>query len=200
MKNASGIRRDFKILMLGLKRASSSKCVQAGTRHPGASIRDLFRSRSEGQALVEFAMVLPLIMLISWGIFIFCIACSNYIVLTEATGNGAQYIGVDRGTGTTNPCTDVYTAVSQAAATLTPTNITFTMVLKSSAGATLGTYTGKGTAFTCSGAASTSGTAASYLQQGGSAVITTSYPCSLTSFNLASSSCTLTAQTAEMVQ
>jgi Flp pilus assembly protein TadG len=200
MKHASGLRRDLKVLMLGLKRSSSSRSVHGQPRPRGGSARLFFRSGEEGQSLVEFALVLPLIFLISWGVFIFCIACNNYICLTEAAGDAALKIGIDRA-NTSNPCSDIYTQVSQTASTLNATNVTYTLVLKTSTGTTLGTYgPTKGSGFSCSGAYTTSGTASNYLQQGGSGQVTLQYPCNLNSFDLVTATCTLTAQTAEMIQ
>jgi Flp pilus assembly protein TadG len=58
------------------------------------------RFRNErGQALVEFALVLPLLSLILFGIIQFGIVFNNYIDLTDAVRAGARKATVSRQTG-----------------------------------------------------------------------------------------------------
>jgi len=73
----------------------------------------LSRSRSEsGVAAIELAIVLPLLMLILFGIISFGTVFYNYIVITNAAREGARWGAInsevttgDACTGTTNPCT-----------------------------------------------------------------------------------------------
>jgi Flp pilus assembly protein TadG len=52
--------------------------------------------RQEGQALVEFAIVIPVLLLIVLGIMQFGILFNNYITLTDAVRTGARQAAVSR--------------------------------------------------------------------------------------------------------
>ena len=56
----------------------------------------------DGQAMVEMALVLPVLLLVVTGILTFGLAFNNYILLTEATSVGARTLAISRG-GTTDP-------------------------------------------------------------------------------------------------
>jgi Flp pilus assembly protein TadG len=58
------------------------------------SIRD-----EEGQAIVEFAFVAPLLLVLLFGIVQLGIAFNNYLTLTDATRAGARKAAVSRFTG-----------------------------------------------------------------------------------------------------
>jgi Flp pilus assembly protein TadG len=59
--------------------------------------RFLHRARNEnGQAMVEFALVLPILMALLLGIIQFGIVFNNYITLTDATRAGARKAAVSR--------------------------------------------------------------------------------------------------------
>jgi Flp pilus assembly protein TadG len=62
-------------------------------------IRGLRRARrADGQALVEFAMVLPLLALLLFAVIQFGIVYNNYISLTDAVRAGARKAAVSRQT------------------------------------------------------------------------------------------------------
>jgi Flp pilus assembly protein TadG len=62
--------------------------------------RFLHRVRNEnGQAMVEFALVLPILMALLLGIIQFGIVFNNYITLTDATRAGARKAAVSRFVG-----------------------------------------------------------------------------------------------------
>ena len=48
------------------------------------------RAGERGQSLFEFALVLPILMLILFGMIVFGIAINNYLELTNGTTAGAQ--------------------------------------------------------------------------------------------------------------
>ena len=142
-----------------------------------------------GQAMVEMALVLPILLLVVTGILTFGIAFNNYVLLTEATGIGARTLAISRG-ATTDPCATASSAIIAAAPLLTPANLSFTFVLNGA------TYTG----VSCSSGSSTTG-AAGNLVQGTNAVVTVNYPCSLAVFGANyAPQCSLRAQMAELVQ
>jgi Flp pilus assembly protein TadG len=152
----------------------------------------------QGGSLVEFALVLPLLLLIITGFTTFGIALNNYLELTEATGIGAQQLAILRG-NTLDPCSVAAGAVEEAAPYLTPANLTFTFVLD---GTTFGPYAGNTTwsSSTCASASNTTG-AAGDLVQGQSADMIVTYPCNLAVYGINyAPSCKLTAQVTEIVQ
>ena len=143
----------------------------------------------DGQAMVEVALVLPVLLLVVTGILTFGLAFNNYLLLTEATGIGARTLAISRG-ATTDPCATAASAVIAAAPLLTPANLSFTFVLNGA------TYTGT----SCSSGSSTTG-AAGNLVQGANAVLTVNYPCSLAVFGANyAPQCSLRAQMTELVQ
>jgi Flp pilus assembly protein TadG len=146
--------------------------------------RAWLRARNEeGQALLEFAYVVPLLLALVLGIIMFGAALNNYLVLTDATAVGARVLSISRGQ-TTDPCAATATAVGAAAPNLKTANLKFSFVLNGTA------YSGA----TCSGAQTN-------LVEAQTAQVTVTYPCNLKflGFNPAPS-CTLTAQTTERVQ
>jgi Flp pilus assembly protein TadG len=150
----------------------------------------LLRSlEQEGQALVEMALVLPVLLMVVTGILIFGLAFNNYLLLTEATSVGARTLAISRGE-TTNPCATAATAVYAAAPLLVAADLTFTFVLNGT------TYKGA----SCSSGSSTTG-AAGNLKQGASASVTVNYPCSLVVYGTDyAPDCSLQSQISELVQ
>lgn len=146
-------------------------------------------SREEGNALVEMALVIPILMLIVTALFAFGIGLNNYLELTDAVSIAARQMAISRGQ-TTDPCAQAVTTIERAAPQLKPASLTFTFVLNGTS------YPGT----SCSSSTTTTG-AAGNLVQGASAQMTVTYPCNLAVYgrNYAPS-CTLTAQTTELVQ
>jgi Flp pilus assembly protein TadG len=142
-----------------------------------------------GQALLEFALCLPVLLLVLTGIFTFGIFLNHYLVLTNAVTIGAQQLAVSRGQ-TTDPCQLTSSTVESASSTLAAANLSYTFVLNGV------TYTGT----SCSSSSTTTG-AAGNLVQGASATVTASYPCSLAVYGKNYvPNCLLQAQTTELVQ
>ena len=149
---------------------------------------DLSESES-GQALIEFAVSLPLLLLIVTGILTFGLALNNYVVLTNATDTGARALAISSGQ-TTDPCATAVNAIYAAAPILKPASFTFNFVLNGAH------YTGT----TCSSASYMTGAAANLVHQT-PAQVTVTYPCSLAVFGINyAPACSLQAQTTELVQ
>ena len=66
----------------------------------------------EGNALVEFALVLPLFMILMTAIFTFGVAVMNQLTLSQAVDAGARHLALIR-TSTLDPCADTATAIDQ---------------------------------------------------------------------------------------
>ncbi len=139
------------------------------------------RARDErGQASLEFALALPLLLTLLIAMVVFGIAFNNELTLTFATDAGAQLLSISR--GASDPCGVASQAIYSAAPYLKPASLKFTIVLS-------------GTSYTsasCSGAP---------LVATQTAKVTTTYPCNLAIFGFnPAPNCTLSAQTAVFIQ
>jgi Flp pilus assembly protein TadG len=148
-----------------------------------------------GQAAVEFALGLPLLLLLLMATVVFGIVFNNDLTLTAATTTGAQQLSISRGE-TSDPCNLVATTVEQAAPALKTANFTFSVAFGS--GSPL-VYGSPHTGTSCTSAAAD-------LISGDTAQVTVTYPCNPSSPNIEIlgynpwPSCTLSAQTAELIQ
>ena len=176
--------------MLEMHRTPATSRVSLKTRTIARKIRKPLETGSEeGSSLIEFAVCLPVLMLILTGIFAFGIALNNYLMLTNATCIGAQQLSNSRGQ-TTDPCATTVSAVTAASPLLKSANLTYAYVLNGAS------YSGT----SCSSASTTTGAAAN-LVQGAAAQLTVTYPCNLAVYgaNLVPN-CTLKAQLTELIQ
>ena len=143
----------------------------------------------EGSSLIEFAVCLPVLLLILTGTFAFGIALNNYLMLTNATTIGAQQLSISRGQ-TTDPCALTSAAIIAASPLLKSASFTFAYVINGVS------YSGT----SCSSSSTTTG-AAGNLLQGVAAKVTVTYPCNLAVYgaNIVPN-CSLKAQLTEMIQ
>jgi Flp pilus assembly protein TadG len=74
------------------------------------------RERQSGAALVEFALVLPVLFLVLFGAVQFGWLMNNYLMLTDAASVGARQLASERGYAT--PYSDTEAAVLAATSTL----------------------------------------------------------------------------------
>jgi Flp pilus assembly protein TadG len=150
-----------------------------------ASERSKFRARSiaerlsaflhtgdKGQALVETALVVPLLVMMLTGIFSVGMAMWNEVTLATGVGTAAQYLGIEgNATGTqmtslADPCQGAFSQLVGAATSLNPANITMQYTLN---GANIGPFTGT--------AANTCVSQATAFAAGGNVTVVASYPC-----------------------
>lgn len=151
-------------------------------KHPGRGCGE------DGQAAVEMALTLPILLLVVTGILAFGLTMNNYLALTDGVSIGGRQLAISRG-NTTDPCATAVSAITAAAPNLTLSKLSFTFVLNGT------TYTGT----SCSSSSTTTG-AAGNLLQGSDAVITVTYPCSLPIYSLGNKTCTMASQVTELVQ
>jgi Flp pilus assembly protein TadG len=141
--------------------------------------------RGDGGALVEFALIAPLLLLIATGIFSLGTALYQKLQLTEAVSSATRFLASDR--GDTDPCTTTTNNLYAAAPFLNRSNLSITYTLN-------GTSNGTGVT-SCSGTTN--------LVTGGTAQITAKYPIFVGFFNYKSSSpgsISLQAELTEVVQ
>jgi|CZKZ01.1.fsa_nt_gi Flp pilus assembly protein TadG len=149
----------------------------------------------EGQALVEAALVLPMLLTIGTGILIFGIFMMQVLSLTEGVGNAGRVLAVSGGV-TLDPCAAAVTAVQNSAPLLNTSNLTYQITLNPGTGDVV--YNGS----SCSSSSTTTG-AAGNLVSGGTAKVKVSYSnCSLSFYgnNLMPGGCSISQSVMETVQ
>jgi len=106
--------------------------------NPGSNTRKrgrlLARLRAdEGMAMVEFALVLPVLLAVLTGILQFGLMFNKYISLTDAARAGARQIALSRGQTGTNPCTAEETTLENNEPTLNLTSASFNVSFSNAA-------------------------------------------------------------------
>jgi len=190
MKDRTDLHGQTSLPKQRLSRAATFAQLRVKPRSPRRMARALVHRGEEGSALVEFAMILPMLLLLTTGVLIFGVAMNNYMQLTNAVSNGARALAISAEI-TLDPCATAYTAITSAAPALTPSKMTFSYVLNGT------TYTGT----TCSSSSVTSGSAGN-LASGTSATVTVTYPLNLSVFGkvFSQSNAVLSATSTELVQ
>lgn len=112
-----------RLLRVGLRRG---RCVASGAFNH--SWRSSLAGSEEGGALVEIALVTPVLLGVLTGIITFGLAFSNQLTLTQAVGTAGQYLSQIR-TSTADPCADTLKALKNAAPNLVAANIAMTVTI-----------------------------------------------------------------------
>jgi Flp pilus assembly protein TadG len=157
-------------------------------------LRAALGGRDEGSALVEMAVVLPVMMVLITGTCSLGVVLNQFLVLTNAVQTGSMQLAVSAGQAGIDPCNLAATSVSSAAPTLKASSITYNFTFSGApAGSTAqGPFTGT-TASTCS-------SYSQYLTAGSTVTVSTSYPVQLFIYGWAPKSFSLQAQSAQMAQ
>jgi Flp pilus assembly protein TadG len=167
----------------------------SGKRRSAASLGQ------SGAISIEFAILAPVLLLLILGALQFGLLMRNYVVLTNAVNVGAMQFAISRSDST--PASDAWTAVANAAPSLTSSSLSVTLSVGSPATACLSNASSSSSA---AGADSTCQTAlANAAPSGGTlqpATVSVTYPCGsqLTWYNFWTSGCQLTATMTEGVQ
>jgi Flp pilus assembly protein TadG len=158
---------------LDLNHSRSQVCGGSPMKNSLVSrVRAFFKSDSEGSALVEMAVTLPLIMLVMTGIFSFSMALYQKLQLAEAVAAAGRQLAVDRGSH--DPCADVMSAIYNGAPGLSQSVLSQGVVITIN-----GTTEPSGT---CPGSGTTG--ANTDLTQGAVAQIQVTYPITLSVVNI----------------
>jgi Flp pilus assembly protein TadG len=133
-------------------------------------------SRAQGQSLVEFALVLPILMMILTGIFSIGMFVQSYQQLTYVENQGLVTLQQLPDTSSAaDPCSAVAAAVIGGAANLRTTGTNGIQVTI--------TFNTEGVSYPASGTASPTGftcaAGAAYVYDGQSVTLTVTYPCTL---------------------
>jgi Flp pilus assembly protein TadG len=146
--------------------------------HRARAVRD-----DSGVAAVEFAMLVPVLLLIMLGGLVFTIALQNNLLVANAADVGAFQLTLSR--GATTPYTSTINAINGAASALNTANLKITLTVN-------------GTSCTSDVTCQTALSGAASKQAG----VSITYPCNLNvlQINFAPSGCTLSANTLGFIQ
>ena len=176
-----------------MRRAGASQPVFCDVHY---FIRRRFGNSEEGQALVETALILPIVLIIVFGILVFGIFTMQIMSLAQGVNNAGNVLSVSAGQ-TTDPCSLAATSVQQAAPLLTSGNLSYSVTMTPSGGSAQ-TYS----VSSCSSSSTTTG-AAQYLSSGGTVQVSATYTnCSLKFYgkNFLPNGCSITSTITEAVQ
>jgi Flp pilus assembly protein TadG len=160
--------------------ASKASCK---SRSAGMRVHLRLRTDDEGSSLVEFAIVLPMLVLFLTGIFSIGTAFEHQQSLVQAVGIAAAQLSQSR-TTSVDPCAETWKAIKQAAPNLNPASLSVTITMNGSSAATNAT--------SCTGSL-----AALTSAQPGSVTVLATYPCSVQLAGVTVAPITCTATTTE---
>lgn len=158
------------------------------------TLRSQFIQNRSGASAAEFAILVPVIGTMLFGLIKFGIVYNNYLSLTAGVANAERQFAVSR--TSTTPISTAVTALQTTAPTLNTSQLKVNVLI----GAT--SCTG-GLVASTSAASSDSGCAGSMAKASGTAsTLTATYPCDLSvmGVNFGGAGCTLTAQASERIE
>jgi Flp pilus assembly protein TadG len=216
MKRLSNLRGQARPLLRGYFRAAEACGANKYPRSIGGRLRAFLCSGSKGQSLVEFAFVVPIMLMLMMGIYAVGIITFNDVALNNAVDIGAtslmkagtasnsnMSVASDYSTGVaplTDPCKYAFALMASPTSNLLPQNITVTYYLTyldlstnpgTTVNVTIGPYTGT--------AANTCTSYSSDFATGGSLTIVASYPCTLGLYGFNIPGCKITAKASQFI-
>ncbi len=120
-------------------------------------LRRLRRTGEEGSSLMEFALVLPLMMVVLTGAASFCMALYNLQQLGSATSSAAQLLGAEAGL-ISDPCASAASSVTGSLTGWTASKLTYTLSITDSSGTAHVYGPTLGSGFSCTAGAAEMGT------------------------------------------
>ncbi|HTV81415.1 MAG TPA: TadE family protein [Acidobacteriaceae bacterium] len=168
-----------------------------------ARARQLGTSESSGQALLEFALISPLILMLALGVFIFGIGLNEQLVLTNATEVAAQQLSVSRGQAYTSEtptlptvCELVEESFVNAAPSLNQANLGFSLTISGQSSINDGNSTTGGTNF----ADLSTSNCSDALTENQTLTLTVTYPFTASFINFGTKNYTLTSTVQEVIE
>lgn len=162
----------------GLQCTVASLGAQAGTDSIGSRVRALLRAGNEGQALIETAFTLAVLLMVLTGLFSFGMVMFQNMMLTDAVSSGAQNLQ-QIAASTADPCAATLTAIELKEPYLKPASISLTVTANGNA------YTGT----SCAGVTPAPQT---------TVTVYATYPCSYQVYKF-TPSCQLKAESSEYI-
>ena len=190
----------FRATMLG---SAGAKAVPVAGRP-----RAILFSPGEGQTLVEFALMLPLLLVALTGVFSLGLYMSIDLALNNAANAGARYLGIEGNTtgyvtnNLTDPCQAVFSQMMGSASTLDPSKITVTYTLVNGTNSTtIGPYTGAvgGATSNSNNPRNTCANDAAAFGAGGTFTLVATYPCPIGVYGTNFSGCQISASSNQFI-
>lgn len=125
-------------------RSADPACASVGRRTRLGPRFAAIRSE-QGVAMVEIALILPLVVVLITVIWQLGLLLNQQIALTYGAEVGAQTLMVDRTSTSNDPCADTFNAVKAAAPTLNSSNIAITLTMNNNPAISAKTCSGKQT-------------------------------------------------------
>jgi len=175
---------------------AGSRNIRGGKRPSIAGISRLLGAGDEGGSLVEFALILPMMMLLITGMFSVGIGINNFMVLTNGVGAGARALALSRGQTVpalagTDPCAYAVQLIGNATPSLKQGSLSYKIVWTPTTG-TGGTYTATSTSSSvCAGVS---------MSSEDTVQVQASYPFTLILMGWKPTALPMTVQTTELVQ
>jgi Flp pilus assembly protein TadG len=152
VKIMSDLREPAKVLLHGFCRAAALGRTRAEARSIGDRLCAYLRSGGEGQSLVEFALVLPMLLMTLTFMFSLGLGMLSYEQLAGATSYAAlSQLATARGV-TGDPCNAIELSVSGALPSWKAANLTYTVTIQNSSGTNVTYGPTTGTGFSCTAA------------------------------------------------
>ncbi len=184
---------------LRLLRRVSQDLVAQGDRKRVAglfSAKGAFKVAGEGGgALIEFALVLPLMVMLITGMASFGLAISNYLILTSSVDSGARALSLARGQtipalAASNPCAYAVQVANNSSPSLNPSSLTYSIAWT--------TINASGTSVTTN--YSNASCAGLVLNAGDSVQVRAVYPFTIILYGWRPGALNMVSQTSELVQ
>lgn len=152
MKRLSSLHGRARALLRGYCRAKTSRIAGVRARPFSGRFPAFICASVEGQSLVEFALVLPMLLMVVTFMFSISMAMLSFEQLNNATTNAALHQLATARNVLTDPCSSIQTAVTSALPNWSAAKFTYTVTIQNSSGTnvTYGPTTGSG--FSCTGA------------------------------------------------
>ena len=147
MKILNEDRPQFMVLMRSLRHGAVSRGV-GNRRFFGKRSSAHLRDGEEGNALVEFALVAPLMLLLMTGMFSVVMALMNYQQLGNAVNTASQQVMAARSNGS-DPCAAVVSTVTTVLPSWTASKFTYTVQIYTTATASTTYGPTTGSSFSC---------------------------------------------------
>lgn len=135
------------VLMRSLRHGAVSRGV-GNRRFFGKRSSAHLRDGEEGNALVEFALVAPLMLLLMTGMFSVVMALMNYQQLGNAVNTASQQVMAARSNGS-DPCAAVVSTVTTVLPSWTASKFTYTVQIYTTATASTTYGPTTGSSFSC---------------------------------------------------
>jgi Flp pilus assembly protein TadG len=116
-------------------------------------LRAFLSSNVDGQSLVEFALVVPMLLMVLTFMFSLSMAMISYEQLNSATSSAALQVLATSRNVLADPCASVESSVSTALPGFTASKLTYTVTIQNSSGSNVTYGPTTGTGFSCTGAA-----------------------------------------------